>query len=314
MPYVLLDQESNIDFNEKIPVFNRKISKGKSKNIKDCNVGELNMSKNPVVQTIETELTREKKMLHFFEQRKKQVAPGSLTLNKQQYSNYCYQKTYVDGKRHQIFLDRDRDEDIEIIKELMEKKTLVHATPILRKNVEALEQCLTKFRPYSPLDYEYGELLGKSYYLDGDVCYKEWKKKEDCKNPFHKENCIHETKSGKKVRSKSEVLIADTLFDLKIEFKYEPELVVDGKIIYPDFEFFHPKEKKLIWWDHLGKLDDPGYAFPNINRIAVLGKNGIRLGENLIITTETKEKPLTHREVDRELKYFGLLESVKRSL
>jgi hypothetical protein len=70
------------------------------------------------------------------------------------------------------------------------------------------------------------------------IYLKEWLAKEDCQNPWYQENRKHETKSGKMVRSKSEVIIADSLFDNELMFKYEPKIVICGKILYPDFGNF----------------------------------------------------------------------------
>ena len=75
----------------------------------------------------------------------------------------------------------------------------------------------------------------------------------------------------------------------------------------PDFEILHPKTRRIIWWEHLGKLADPGYVFENLDRIVVFGRNGIVVGDNLILTWETKEMPLTHGMVDQRLREFGLI-------
>ena len=58
----------------------------------------------------------------------------------------------------------------------------------------------------------------------------------------------------------SEMLIADILYDLGIRFKYETILVSGRKLMYPDFEFIHPKERRIIWLEHQGLIDDPKYA------------------------------------------------------
>ena len=265
------------------------------------------MSIEIIKKEIRKEIKREKKLLDFLEARKKQTAKGSLTVKNTETDRYCYQTIYENGERYQIYLDKDNDENRIIIKELMENKTLVHATPILRRNISAMEMCVPDLAVYSPLNYKYGEYLGRDYYLDDDVCFSDWISKPDCQNPFRPQDRIHETKSGKMVRSKSEVLIADTLYDLAIHFKYEAALTINNKIRYPDFELFHPTEKRLIWWEHLGKTDDVDYVYRNIDRLSDYGKEGIRMGDNLIVTCETKEIPLTHREVNKELSFFGML-------
>jgi hypothetical protein len=131
--------------------------------------------------------------------------------------------------------------------------------------------------------------------------------KEDQQNFIFPEHQIHECKNGKMLRSKSEVLIADMLIDYSIPFKNEPKLVLDGMVFFPDFELLHPITKKLFWWEHLGNLMDPEYVFKNLGRLDIYSKNHIILGENLILTFETKEKPLTRGMIRNRLEYHGFI-------
>ena len=49
-------------------------------------------------------------------------------------------------------------------------------------------------------------------------------------------------------------------------------------------------------------MDDEGYSESAINRISLYLKNGICLGNNLILTFETKNNPLTHKMIDTMIK------------
>lgn len=189
----------------------------------------------------------------------------------------------------------------------MEKKTIVHGAPILTKNIRAMERCLADLRPYHPSDQQFGELLGPEYYLDDQLSIRDWKRKPDCMNPAFPEHRIHETKSGKHVRSKSEVLIADMLYDSGIDFKYEPQLMIGGKLYYPDFEILHPTLEILIWWEHLGLLDDPNYVFKSMEKTESLARGGIVQGKNLIITKEMPGVPLTRGAIEEAMRYYRLI-------
>jgi hypothetical protein len=75
------------------------------------------------------------------------------------------------------------------------------------------------------------------------------------------ENLIHRTSSGILVRSKSEVIVADTLTRLGISSKYEEPLYAkDSDIDFrlPDFTIAH--EGETWYWEHLGMLSKPSYA------------------------------------------------------
>ena len=265
------------------------------------------MSIQKIVSDLQQEIERERKALSFLENRKTYMPEGSLNSFSRNENNYYVQKAYVDGIQKSIMLDKNNEEHLDIIKKLMEKKTLVHGIPILRKNIYAMEKCVGKLRPYSPNDFKYGELLGQNYYLDDEVCLREWKKKPECQNPWHPEHVIHDVKSGIKVRSKSEVLIADSLYDHRILNKYETELLLGGKVLFPDFELLHPKLLELVWWEHLGCIDDPGYAYDNIKKLDYYAANGIVLGKNLIVTYETRDRPLTHDMINSKLRQFDLI-------
>ena len=72
-------------------------------------------------------------------------------------------------------------------------------------------------------------------------------------------NKIHATTKGDKVRSKSEVIIANLLFQHNIKYEYELPLEYEhGKQIKPDFTITF-SEGKNIFWEHLGLLGSETY-------------------------------------------------------
>lgn len=78
---------------------------------------------------------------------------------------------------------------------------------------------------------------------------------------FLEGNLIHRTRRGKAVRSKSEVIVADALQDAGLDYEYERRLIaVDDSIRYPDFTIEDAELGQTIYWEHLGMLEDPGYA------------------------------------------------------
>ena len=257
-----------------------------------------------VVDIINNERKREEKLYEYMTKRKEQMPDGSLSVLEKKDDIYYYQNVYVDGERKNIYLDPHIDEHRTIIKELMEKKTLVHGMPILRRNVKSLGRTANILQVYHPNMFQYGDKLGSEYYLEGDVCVKDWLKKPECQNPSYLEHVIHETKRGPKVRSKSEVIISDIVYDHNILYKNETRLWINGRWIYPDLELLHPKTRKLFWWEHLGKLEDPNYVFKNLEKINVdYARSGIEVGKNLILTYETKDMPLTRSMVEERLKF-----------
>lgn len=77
---------------------------------------------------------------------------------------------------------------------------------------------------------------------------------------FLEEGLIHRTDSGILVRSKSELVIANKLHAVGLEFHYEQPLPIgEGKVRYPDFTITDHARGINYYWEHLGLLSDPNY-------------------------------------------------------
>lgn len=104
------------------------------------------------------------------------------------------------------------------------------------------------------------------------------------------------TVKGERVRSKSEKIIADTLSKKEIPYHYEfpTELKYKNRtiLIYPDFTILNRRTGKKYILEHLGMMDKTIYFENTLRKLDVYQKNGILLGEGLILTYETSESPL----------------------
>jgi len=87
-------------------------------------------------------------------------------------------------------------------------------------------------------------------------------------------------------RSKSEMLIAQILESLGLEYKYEPIVEINGLTRYPDFAVYCPETGRYFFIEHLGRMDDPKYRFDNLSKIDLYENNGIRNGVDIIYNTE----------------------------
>lgn len=77
---------------------------------------------------------------------------------------------------------------------------------------------------------------------------------------FLEDGLIHRTLRGESVRSKSEVIIANMLFEKGIQYDYELRFVgSDGRARYPDFTIQDAEAGRTIYWEHLGLLYTPVY-------------------------------------------------------
>lgn len=110
------------------------------------------------------------------------------------------------------------------------------------------------------------------------------------------------TSTGIRVRSKSEILIADMLNKLHVPYKYECPLLLQGLgTIFPDFTILNVHHRKEMYLEHLGMMDDQAYAEGALQRILLYEQNGIYPGKQLILLHETSSHPLNTKEMEKLL-------------
>jgi ATP-dependent exoDNAse (exonuclease V) alpha subunit len=107
------------------------------------------------------------------------------------------------------------------------------------------------------------------------------------------EHLIHRTEKGHLVRSKSELVIANMLFQLGIPYEYER--VCDGTAapgrLRPDFSFV-TADGDLIIWEHLGMLSRPDYRRGWEWKHEWYRRNGFVDGRTLFTSTEDDQNGL----------------------
>jgi len=89
--------------------------------------------------------------------------------------------------------------------------------------------------------------------------------------------------NGRIFRSKNEQLTAMLLDKLEIPYKYETELVINGKSFHPDFLVNIREADACIYMEIFGLSDDPDYMAGSERKIRVYLKAGLKHGKNLIL-------------------------------
>ena len=112
------------------------------------------------------------------------------------------------------------------------------------------------------------------------------------------ENLIHTTNKGHSVRSKSELVIANMLFDAGVEYQYERVLEGEARPgrLRPDFSFV-TDEGDLIIWEHLGMMHRVKYREGWDWKLDWYNANGFTLGENLFISKDDESGGLHSDEL-----------------
>jgi len=99
-------------------------------------------------------------------------------------------------------------------------------------------------------------------------------------------------------RSKSELIIANKLSKAGIRFKYEKLLRVDGIEMYPDFTLLDVVNRRELYWEHFGMMDDEVYVARTMKKMNLYSKAGLIQSGQMIITMESGSAPIDMEHVD----------------
>lgn len=211
----------------------------------------------------------------------------------------------VNGKSYYCLTDENtrksrylRKENISIAKQISQRDYDYNYLKIAEKEIKDIER-----------------LLAKSYPLQMESCYSDANKgRKILIDPFtmseqdYIQNWLERpyktkgfqdtdttgfyTEKGERVRSKSEILIANMLLSMNIPYKYECPIQLGQTIIYPDFTILDVKRKQEKYLEHFGMMGDMEYVSSMMLKLSTYERNGIFLGDRLICTFESIKKPL----------------------
>lgn len=217
-------------------------------------------------------------------------------------------KWYNSKPKHLEYIPKKNRDLAEL---LAEKKYLS-----LRKDELVKEKTAIKFylRHSVKDEYRSKELLVRPGYKDLlEPRYKEladelknWMNEEYATNNSHPENLKHNIGNGRRVRSKSEMMIAHELIAHKIPFRYECALELTGGIFYPDFTIKKSRTGEVVYWEHLGLMEKTDYRELALAKIRRFAENGIFPGEHLILTYETSNSPLSYEMINAMIDLYLL--------
>ena len=171
----------------------------------------------------------------------------------------------------------------------------------------ALEECIVKGIA-NPFETALEQIhpgkreLVQPHYISDEIYLKNWREQEYEMLRFRESFPEYYTRSGIRVRSKSEVLIADMLDELSIPFLYEKPLQLKKKTVYPDFTLLNIKERKEIYWEHFGMMDDREYRDNALMKIREYETNGFYQFDSVIWTFESSRNPVNTRNIRNMIK------------
>ena len=138
----------------------------------------------------------------------------------------------------------------------------------------------------------------------------EWKKVSWQGKVFFDDAPNYFTSNNERMRSKSEVIIAETLQRYRVPYRYEYPLNLkraaeaEQVTIYPDFLCLNVRTREEFFWEHFGMMDDPEYVQRTISKLSLYIQNGIFPGRGLIISMESGTEYLDTKDLERLIKNY----------
>ena len=238
------------------------------------------------------------------EKKLKKLPSGRLKICHRGNNTYYY--FYDNNKSIPKLLSRD---DYVLISDLAQRSYLENVLTVSKQELRALNHVLKTF-PKNTAEEIYGLLneerkkLVKPITTPDEKFIKEWLDKPYIQKPFKEGQQIYYTARGEKVRSKSEVIIADRLFANGIPYKYECPIKIGNITIHPDFTILKVSDRRNLYLEHNGRMGDPDYVEKMVNRVNLYNQAGIFQGDNLFLTFESEKTPLDIKLLDRLIDNF----------
>ena len=233
--------------------------------------------------------------------RLKNAPEGSLKIVKKGKRAELYHRT---GKsdRQGTYLNKS---NLALAKKLAQKDYDSRAAKILDHKIK-LFAVLEKSYPKKDLEGLYDtypqkvKQLIKPLVLSQKEYCSQWEKVSYNGLSFDNTTTVYISDKGERVRSKSELIIANALFHSKIPYRYEyPLHVKSSGNFYPDFLCLNPSTGCEILWEHFGLMDNEDYRNKAILKLAKYSEAGFVPGRNFIYTMETTKTPLNSWFVKR---------------
>ena len=186
---------------------------------------------------------------------------------------------------------------IEKVKKIIQKQYEIQANKTLCKLKKELERFLERYdfeEIYKVYD-NYSD--GRKFMIDpiieaeADFIERWYEEHPGGQNSFYGDG-LYKTDRGEYVRSKSEKIIADMLYQNSIPYQYEALLELGCTTVFPDFTILDLNTRNTVYWEHLGLASDEEYAVKNFYKLAKYESSNYKLGEDLLITQEAEDMPL----------------------
>ncbi len=199
-------------------------------------------------------------------------------------------------KRYGVKRDKDK------LYRLVRKKYVTEALGLIKKDIRAMETLLRWYKPSDEnsvmKDFveKHPDLTEGIYY--GLMSHERWAKSFNAGKDFYTESLKSTAADGSKRRSLGELLIGAKLDQYGIPYRFEAPIDHPDIPYIPDFTIKRPRDGKIIYWEHLGRVNDEDYLNNNKHKFDVYERYGIVPWDNLIISYSQKDYGINEKLID----------------
>ena len=196
-----------------------------------------------------------------------------------------YYLKYEDGIRTYL-----GNEKVDEVQELKLRKILFDISSKIKSNEPLILDFLNKYRDPSPqvsiqsLGPAYQSTKIDLFSFNKNGSEKNWGDQPYSRNEKHPEQLTQKTLKGDLVRSKSEVIIANTYLVKSAQYRYEEMTQVGNKLFAPDFKVFIPRLNKIKIHEHFGQMHEEKYRESAMWKMEYYIANGYRPYEDILFT------------------------------
>ncbi len=260
-------------------------------------------------ECVKRDLNLQKNILKRYKEQLKKLPKGSLYASERNGVKYYTKVTNFRGKKRSVYLGKEINPQVQL---LQKKYYLRKAIQAMESNISLMEKFLNGYQSIDPnvmqkqFPKAYQSLPQSCFDTAGVFNLDRWGSEFYVKSTSRSENLLNSTKKGDKVRSKSEVIIANAVAVRGLQYRYEEVTYINGYKKAPDFKVIDPRTGRIIYWEHLGLITDMEYLKQALFRIADYIRDGIVPGVNLILTFDDAENHIDSLMIERTLDlWFG---------
>lgn len=192
------------------------------------------------------------------------------------------------------------------VKALQQRRFMEKTIQHIDKNLKVMH---TYIQEYEPIDHAtILQELPKAYIgeaewsMNGDS----WESEPYDKNERYPEGLIHQTLKGEMVRSKSEALLANLLYNKGIPYRYEENLVFPEGTVAPDFKIAVRSEGRFKLLEHCGLIGSEKYARSFTWKLQVYIRNGYMPWKDVFFTFDDFNGSIDTRAISQMMDSYFL--------